>query len=357
MPGNHEDFDQQVGGFGEVDPAQASIATLETIGSMLDELLKNAHNHPVIEHFIVHAGNPIAFKKHLELSYVSSTEVEHTFPLGEITIYDKSCDRMAVNYSIYPDGSVRRMPGFLNGHNWDTSTWQTQGEGEIVEVVVPPDQDYPRSLTEKETTELSLIMFDLLNTDESQRTGDGPSILRVLEIATSRGNMVTQREELHLIQGKILDPRVQATEPGRTVNDELIIKAFDRKDVQLGAQTAVKYNVTILEHVSPSVRDSHELTIYENGTSEYRYGQVDFGPLPDVGELLAHGGISPAEQEFTMQDLQERINKTDENKRWENWMRAAGFHFASEEQAQRVMNTLHDMMPRVKWWLTEPTNQ
>jgi hypothetical protein len=121
-------------------------------------------------------------------------------------------------------------------------------------------------------------------------------------------------------------------------------------------ETAVRYRVATTEHVAENVTDNYKFIIYENDTCELDFKRVDFGPRPDIKAILAKGGVQYNNEDFTLEDLQERIDRGNELRRLENQMRAAGVHFASEEQAQQVSAVLHRMMPRVKWWLTEPAS-
>lgn len=344
---SHEDFDPRAAEFGGAELAPASIATLEAIGSELDQLLKSAHGHPVVEHAIVHEGNPVIFKKHRELSYIDNTEVEHNFPLGEFTIYDKSCDRMAVNYSIYPDGSVHRMPGFLNGFNWDPSQGEAEGEDEIVEVTPIPEQDWPGPLSDVEIDALASMMFDLLGVDAVNRLTGKNGVLQALEIAATRGVKAVEKDELHLVTGKILDLNAQVTEPGATKNDEINIEASSRDRIQPGIETAVRYIVRISENISDTLTDNYRLIIYENNTSELKFRRSDMGLMPDIKTLVAKGGVHFNGEEFTAEDMQRRIDQRNEFIHWQNEMRAAGLHFASEEQVGLVAGILKDMSPRV----------
>lgn len=343
---------------GGIEPA--SPKTLGAIGSNLAYLLKDAHPHVTIDYGTYLNGNPVLFRHHLEQEYTNDNGVDEEWPLHEVIMYDKTCDRAAVTYQIYEGGLVNRWPGHLNGYDWDTSEWEYEDDGEIARVIFPAHQDSPGPLSAVEVDALSYIMSDALGTDRNPRISARAAVLQAANAASSQGTYSISRDEIQLARGNVLIPSMQATQPGITYNSEIFVDSVERNWVPPALASALKYHAVVRFRRDHESRETVVLDIFEDGRAKFER-DIDDSPVPSVRDMLENdntkdlGGGVLALFFDDGKSMQDRIDEANEANAREGEEQGLGLGYASESQAQYVAKILKDMMPAVKWWLTDPS--
>lgn len=343
---------------GGVEPA--SSETLGVIGGNLAYLSKDAHPHVTLDYGTYLDSNPVLFRHHLEQEYINDQGVDWQWPLHEVIMYDKTCDRTAVTYKIYEDGFVFRRPGHLNGYDWDTSEWEYKGDGDVAEVIFPADQDHPRRLNEVEINALSHIMSDVLGVDRDPSLSAHAAALQAANIASSRGAYSIHRDEIQFAEGKVFIPSTQEVQPGLTYNSQIFVKTVDRSLVHPALASALKYGVELSFHRPDESREIVALDIFENGQAKFNR-DVDDCPIPSVEEILGNSDTQDLGSGIVTlpyndgKSMQERIDGANEAIARKYEEEGLGLDFASESQGRYVAKLLKNMMPGVKWWLTDPS--
>lgn len=309
--------------FGDDRLGPALPAVLDDISRTAMGFTRYAHRHPIIEHVI--EDGPVIIKRHLERSRQDEYGDEVTYPFGEVTFYDGSCDRTVVTYTIGGPDDVLRTPGFLDGYKWHRTHDR---------ITIESKDDFPRTLETVEANELARQIFDLLGVTVPAHY-PGSLITWAIDLAACRGTKAQEIEERHLLH--------EPTERNWGCRDDVSVRATERKQWQAGMETAPKLEVTSMIFRTPQLREVTDFSITEGGIAEYKLAHIDF-PNPEE--------LPDKELPDPLEEFNRRIAETNTNKVWEQKGREAGLPFATQEQAERVYTILtKEVAPRIMWHL------